>query len=40
MAARKGDKTKINRIKYYDDSKVSGTKYLVPNIIPFFLWRL
>ncbi len=33
MAARKGDKTKINRIKYYDDSKVSGTKYLVPNIM-------
>ena len=33
MAARKGDKTKINRIKYYDDSKVSDTKYLVPNII-------
>lgn len=36
MAARKGDKTKINRIKYYDDSKVSGTKYLVPNIITNF----
>lgn len=33
MAARKSDKAVINRIKYYDDSKVSGTKYLIPNII-------
>lgn len=36
MAARKSDKSKINRIKYYDDSKVSATKYLVPNIITNF----
>lgn len=36
MAARKGDKSKINRIKYFNDSKVSETKYLIPNIITNF----
>lgn len=33
MAARKGQKEKISRINYYSDSKVSKTKYLIPNIV-------
>ena len=36
MAARKSDKSKINRIKYYNDSKASDKAYLVPNVVAAF----
>lgn len=36
MTARKDDKAKINRIKYYNDSKASNTAYLVPNVTATF----